>query len=61
MKTTVSLREDFKGDKDAYYNFKRSVENAKKELKNAVISVRFFTPHSVRSAKDMLDGIEFED
>jgi hypothetical protein len=55
------LREDFKGDKDAYYNFKRSVENAKKELKNAVISVRFFTPHSVRSAKDMLDGIEFED
>lgn len=59
---TLSLKHDFRGDKDAYYNFKRSYQESVKKMKEASWQAGFFCPHEVF---DMLaeDGmnIRFED
>lgn len=61
MRTTLTL-EDFRGNKDAYYNFKRSYQESVKKMKEASLQAGFFCPSEVF---DMLaeDGmnIQFED
>ena len=58
---TLSLK-DFKGNKDAYYNFKKSYQESVEKLHEAMRHSCFFTPSEVRDAAEH-DGmnLKFED
>lgn len=55
---TLSIQ-DFEGDKDAYYNFKRAYRESVRNLRQASIYAGFFCPAEVQDVLNS-EGMSFE-
>lgn len=59
MKTIILTFEDFNGNKDNYYNFKRCIEEAQKQLRYAIRYSNDKLPR-VEPALEYISSFEFK-